>query len=58
MLNGDAQCSHAAVTEPLKVCLAREKKSFWVDGCAQLVLVTGGAGYIGWRHLSPPLVDC
>jgi len=33
------------------------KTNFQVDDHAQRVLVTGGAGYIGWHCPSPPPID-
>ena len=54
-MNLDASSSHAGlISEPLKVRLNSKKKILQVDDHAQRVLVTGGAGYIGWHCPSSP----
>ena len=58
MVNLDASSWHAGpISEPLKVRLSNEKRILQVDDHAQRVLVTGGAGYIGWYCPSPPPID-
>ena len=58
MVDLDASSSYAGpVSEPLKVRLNSKKRILQVDDHAQRVLVTGGAGYIGWHCPSPPPID-